>query len=299
MRNGFRSWWPLLIASLLAGGCRRSDLVEQELRARDVQYREALQELMRSEATVDNLRRENDVLRAGSGLSPELAAANFSVRKLVIGRGTAGVDNDRIPGDEVLTVWIEPRDADDHTMKAPGYLQIAVLEINSNGSKTLLSTWDIDPERLRCSWKQGLLSIGYEIVLPWQTPPRVENIRVAAKWTLPDGRCFEADKDIKVKLVPGALLRPEGPPPLLQSLPPLDGQIKLRPAILQTGNWTPVNGPAAAQTAAKTAAKTNGNWRPEPLQDAVGLGRPIPVEPPIRPGVSFARPPLGDVRIEE
>ncbi len=281
MRNGLRFWLPLIFAALLASGCRRNELVENQLRARDVQYREALEELMRNEAMNTDLRRENEALRAGGKLTPEQAAQTFGVRKIVIGRGTAGVDNDRVPGDEALQVWVEPRDAGDHTIKAPGKLQIAVLEINAQGEKSLLSAWDIEPEKLRQSWKQGLLSIGYMIELPWKTPPRVETIRVVARFTTADGRVFEADKDIKVKLMRGAAARPETP---ATESPTFRSASKTGP-IQQTDYWAP---------AAKLAPPAN-EWQPVPLQDAVQLGRPMAVIVP--QSSEFYRPVIGEIRV--
>jgi len=273
------------LASLLAGGCRRRDLVENELRARDIQYREALEELMRSEAISSDLRRENEALRAGQKLSPEQAAQTFGVRKIVIGRGTSGIDNDRLPGDEALQIWIEPRDASDHTIKAPGTLKIAVQEINAQGEKTLLSTWDIDADRLRDSWKQGLLSIGYMIQLPWKTPPRVETIRVIARFILPDGRFYEADKDLKVRLMPGAALRSETPP--AETLPFRPNPVAS--SVLQASLWEP-------QQSAKSVPSTS-RWQPQPLKDAVQLGRPLPVFVP--PARGFYRPVIGEIRLND
>ncbi len=286
MRNGFRIWLPLLFAALLASGCRRNELVENQLRARDVQYREALEELMRSEAVSTDLRRENDAMRAGGKLTPDQAAQTYGVRKIAIGRGTAGIDNDRVPGDEILQVWIEPRDASDHTIKAPGKLQLAVLEINAQGEKSLLSTWDIEPEKLPKLWKQGLLSIGYMIDLPWKTPPRVETIRVVARFTLPDGRVFEADRDIKVRLMRGAALRPETPQaesPTFRPTPTSQSAIQPMSFWLPAPKANPI--PPASQ------------WQPAPLQDAVQLGRPLPALAPESRG--FYRPAIGEIRVED
>ena len=95
MPAGCRTWW--LIASLtLLTGCRRSDLVEGELRTRDNQYRDAIAELNRTEAFADGLRRENEALRSGQNLSPETAALTFGVKKIVLSRATTGVDNNQI-----------------------------------------------------------------------------------------------------------------------------------------------------------------------------------------------------------
>jgi len=58
-------------------------------------------------------------------------------------------------------VVIEPRDYDDHSIKAPGTVHISVLEITPQGVKTPLCSWDISAEQLRQNWRQGLLSTGY------------------------------------------------------------------------------------------------------------------------------------------
>lgn len=274
------------MASLLASGCRRNDLVENELRARDIQYREALEELMRNEAISSDLRRENEALRAGQKLSPEQAAQTFGVRKIVIGRGTSGIDNDRLPGDEALQIWIEPRDASDHTIKAPGIIKIAVQEINAQGEKSLLSTWDVDPDTVRNSWKQGLLSIGYMIQLPWKTPPRVETIRVIARFILPDGRFYEADKDLKVRLLPGAALRSAPPPP---PETPAFRQNPFASPVLQASHWTPQKTDDPVPSASR--------WQPQPLTDAVQLGRPLPVF--VAPSAGFYRPVIGEIRVDD
>lgn len=273
----------LLLASL-AGGCRNCDRVENELRARDVQYREALEEMMRTEAVNEDLRRENEALRAGGKLTPEQAAQTFGVKKIVLGRGTSGVDNDRVPGDEALQVWVEPRDASDHTIKAPGTIQLAVLEVNPQGGKQLLSTWDFTPDQVKLAWKQGLLSIGYMLEVKWKTPPRVETIRVVARFTLPDGRWFEADKDIKVRLMPGAASRPEAPPGLQSEGPAFRPTLEAV-SVQPTGKWS-----AAPNSQSPT-------WQREPLQDAVGLQRPMPVAVP--ESTLWYRPMVGDIRVED
>src|SRR5207253_9733379 len=102
----------------------------------------------------------------------------------------------------------EPRDGDGHAIEAPGALHVEALEINTEGIKTPISSWDISPDRLRRIWRVGLLSSGYVIVLPWQHWPTSEKVRVVARFTLIDGRVFEADKDVTVRLTPQARQKP-------------------------------------------------------------------------------------------
>jgi hypothetical protein len=217
-----------LPAFVLSTGCRnKSDAVEMELRNKEILYRHSLEDLQRSEARIMAMEMELDALRKGAKITPEQAAATFGVKRITLGRATSGYDNDGLPGDELLQVVVEPHDSDDHVIKAPGALQIFTLDISPQGIKTPLCMWDISPDQLRNSWKQGLLSNGYTLQLPWKQFPAFENVRVVARFITPDKRVYEAEKDIKVRLVPGVPQRHmepmmEGPPiPLSDAGPPL------------------------------------------------------------------------------
>lgn len=207
MQAGCRQFGCLLglLLVLSTAGCRNTNqqLLEEELRARDFQYRELLEELARSEAHGDALRRELSAVRQGSNLPTEIAGQVFGLRRIVLGRGTGGYDDDRVPGDEKLVVMLEPRDADDHVVKVPGKVLVTVLQVDPQGLKIPLCSWQVGPEQLRQSWKQGLLSTGYSLTFPFKNAPQFENLRVVVRLILPDGRLFEADKDVKVRLMPG------------------------------------------------------------------------------------------------
>lgn len=251
---------PLLLGSLFLAGCRNRDLVENELRAKDTQYREALEELGRSETRTRDLERELASLREGGALTSEQAAQISGLRRIVLGRLTGGYDNDGLPGDESLQVVIEPRDISDQSVQALGQVQVAALEVSPQGVKTPISSWTVGPDQLRQSWKQGLLSTGYHVILPWKVFPKTETVRVVVRLTTHDGRIYEADKDVRVRLVPShvpLLPRPMPPPEILPSEP----SPVLVPALKQTYPNVPV-----------------GQWYVPPLEDAVELGRPIPYE---------------------
>ena len=278
MQAGRRAGFTIAMLTLLAlAGCRHGERVENELRVKDEALREATAELNRTEALADGLRRENEALRSGVCISPEGAASVYGVRKIVLGRATAGVDEDSVPGDEALRVWMEPKDADDHTIKAPGTLQVLVFEINAAGLKIPLSSWEVDDDKLRKAWTQGLLSSGYSITLNWQVPPRVESLRVVARFTTPDGRAFEADRDIKVRLLPGAAGRPEQPitsgdMPTFHSLPgscPVQFGPMLPPNLRPASHTEPASPAVPAQPS---------------LLQAVHLG---PATSAVRPQMSF------------
>jgi hypothetical protein len=259
-----------LVLLLVPLGCRHnSDLVERELRERDKQFREALDELGKAEHHNLAQQHEIEALRHGATITSEQAAQTFGLRRITFGRGTGGVDNDSLPGDEALQVILEPRETDDHIIKAPGTLYVLAVEINPQGLKTPFSSWTVSPEQLRRSWKQGLLSTGYSLILPWKNFPLTENVRVVGRFVSADNRVYETDKDIKVRLVPGAPRRPEGP--LDCPIPPQ----AIEPFTVPTAHTDrrPANNAAAAS-----------HWQAVPLDGAVQLGQPIAM-PPAPPGV--------------
>jgi hypothetical protein len=279
--------WPLTVLLgwalfVPATGCRNCDLVEAELRTRERELREAREELFKTELFNEGLQREMQSLRpdAAAKISPELASQTYTLKEIVLGRQTGGYDEDGYPGDDGILVVLEPRDPDGHPIKAPGSLKIDVAQVSLEGIKTPLSTWQIPPDQLRKTWQSGLLSTGYFVRLPWKVQPSTTKLRITVRFILPDGRAFEADKDITIRLppkpkpdkMPGVppddLLIPSGPEmehfPSPRGFPIIPPDIPIEMSKAAQPVWTP--GPSS--------------WRREPglgpLGQAVLLLKPAP-----------------------
>lgn len=261
MQAGRRALFRIFLTSVCALallGCRNTEPLENELRAKDFQMREMLDELSKSEDRTEALNRELIHLRqTGPKVAGDEAARLYGLKRIVLGRMTGGYDNDGLPGDEALQVVFEPRDADDRPTKITGLLQITALEINYRGQKLPLCTWDIPPDKLATSWRNGLLSTGYHVILPWKKLPTTEQLRIEARFSLAEGMVYEADRDVKVRLVPGARTSPPMMPPEVVPFPP-----NTLPPPATGPNLTPA-----------------GNWQPAPIHQVIQLGRPEPVEP--------------------
>jgi hypothetical protein len=269
-------------------GCQNCHQVERELRDREREVRELREELDGNRALTMALQQELCDVRQGrppipSGpplppptplqqapppeplpppsVSPDITQSSKptalpfeatlpanTVKEIVLGRQTGGYDQSCGHGDDALQVALEPRDQDGSTIKVPGYLHVDVLEILPGGTKRPLSSWDVPPHQLRHSWKNGLFGSGYFVVLPWKCWPTSEKLRVVAQFTLPDGRLFEADKDVTLHLPPVACRKPFPPPDPVPEGPTL---------------------PHRADKPVQPAA-----WPPNPLQGAVRLLRP-------------------------
>jgi hypothetical protein len=189
---------------VVVGGCRNCDLVEAELRTRERELRELRGELYRQEVYNQALQRENQALQSNTCSKPllEAAAGIVMVKEIALGRQTGGYDNDDCPGDEALQVVVEPLDVDGHAVKTPGDLYVEAIEMSPEGIKVPLSFWQVPWDQLRRTWQNGFLSVGYRVILPWQTWPSQKRLRVVARMTLPDGRVFEAERDVSIRLTP-------------------------------------------------------------------------------------------------
>ena len=125
--------------------------------------------------------------------------------------------------------------------------------------------WDIPPEQLRATWKQGLLSTGYTVLtlpLAYVLPASVENVRIVARFVTSDQRVYEADKDIKVRLVPGAAEKRPQMMPEFCCPPPPTPITEGVPLVVPTSRVTTSTSYSAAVETVELAA---GN-----------IGRPVP-----------------------
>jgi hypothetical protein len=184
-------------------GCRSCHRVESELRAREQDVLQLREDLDRCSVYNQTLQHELHSLRGELGLGPDgQPPAAYPVRSIALGRQTGGRSNDNCPGDETLQVQVEPRDPEGQAIKAPGMLVIQVQEISAEGVKRPLSSWEVPQEQLRKAWRSGLLTTGYVLNFPWKVWPSAEKLRVTAQFQLADGRVFEAEKDISVRLTP-------------------------------------------------------------------------------------------------
>lgn len=220
MQRGAATCWCLVGLTLAAAGCRapRSDLVEAELRTKERMLRETKDELDRARMMNEALERE--YLRRQHGYPPgPNDPALLSPKDLVLANGTGGVEDDLKPGDEALQLVVVPRDEDRNPTRAVGTLSVAAWEITPTGVKVPLSTWEVGAADLRRTWKSGLIGSGYHVVLNWKKLPTQERLRVAVQLALPDGRVYEADKDISVRPMPHVTPPLVEPPP---TLPPPD-----------------------------------------------------------------------------
>ena len=215
-----RGWVLVLLSSVLCplfSACapnKRYDLIEAELRTRERELAETRAALERA----INLNRayvQQSRGAPGPHVPDPSTPSYVPVKEILLARGPGGVDEDGAPGDEGLMVVVVPRDEDASPVKVPARVQILAWEVSDAGIKTPIGSWDVSAEKVRPTWRSGLISTGYFVAVPWQTYPGAEKVRIAVRLTTLDGRAFEADKDVTVKVCAnppaGAPRAPVGP----------------------------------------------------------------------------------------
>ena len=223
----FARW---LVCLLFAGsfasgiGCKpnkRYDLIEAELRTRE-------RELADTRVALEQARNLNRAY-AQQALTAEAPPPNsptyVPVKEIVLGRGTGGVFGEGPSGDDALMVVVVPRDEDGAAVKVPARLEIAAWEITTAGLKNPIGNWALPAEKVRPTWRSGLISTGYFVLVPWQTFPTSDRVRIAVRLVTLDGRTFEADRDISVKIAQGSRVNPPGP----HANPAVPGPAPVRP----------------------------------------------------------------------
>jgi hypothetical protein len=254
-------------------GCRNCELVEAELRSREAEVRALRERLHHTICVNQALQNELDACRhSAAKVNADTAPPYCVVSGIILGRQTGGHNGDRAAGDEALLVVLEPRDPSGRTVKAAGTVHVEVEEIDPEGKRTPLCTWDIPPERLSQSWRQGLWSSAYHLILPWKNWPTADKLWVGVQLTVGEGHIFKAEKTVSIRPPPPAQRKPAKPPETDQPLPP---PRKVEPPPQTSKPVTPPATPTTASEVGKT-------WQsPTPLYSAIQIGRPEPLENPL------------------
>jgi len=303
-----RTRWPVpralcLLLGVLAvlPGCRhsRQDLLEAELRTREQEIYKLRQDVQRAEMFNGSLERSIHDPAVCAPNTPgyadgPAAVMSGTVKEVVLGRGTGGMDETEAPGGGGLQVVVVPHDADGSAIKAPGVLHVEAFEVSAEGLKIPLSTWDVASLQLSKQWRNGLLSTGYFVALPWKAAPHSEKLRIVVRFnTLPDNRPFEDDRTVTIKL-PYGLPRsspigaPEAPPFNPQANVPFNPQAM--PTASPGGFPPPPEAPDPTPSQEGPVFPTNSS--PGAREPAARLLAPRPLGNPLAPTIQLLKPQL-------
>jgi hypothetical protein len=142
------------------------------------------------------------------GLGPDRVKALFVVDRIELASLTGGADYDDIPGDDGVTVYLRPLDADGHILKAAGEIIIELLDVSVPGQPRSLGRYVYnDPAELRKLWHGRFLTNHYTIRCPWDPaigpPTRREVVVNATFYDFLTGKRLTATQAVEVDL-PGS-----------------------------------------------------------------------------------------------
>lgn len=195
----------------LAAGCtlRPNAALENELRLREDRVLALQHELRQTRQELVAARRESEHLREQARQTGEQVLATEQADVLFRAEGlrintllTGGLDEDGRPGDELLSVVLEPFDADGGTLKLPGDLTIEISDPAADEAESI-GEWTYSAADVRSAWHAGFIVTGFKFRLPLPSALRHETLVVHARLSTTDGRAFDATETVNVR-VPSA-----------------------------------------------------------------------------------------------
>lgn len=102
-----------------------------------------------------------------NGFDPSKRIDVFAPVAIEIASLTGGADYDGKPGDDGVTVHLRPIDADGHVVKAPGRIEVQLLDNSDLENPRVLGTYTIDdPSQLSKLWHGRWLTNHYTLRCP-------------------------------------------------------------------------------------------------------------------------------------
>lgn len=188
---------------LLPGACispsRRVELLKDNESLR--RQNEGLErEVSDRDGTIARLRRQVEDLQ---DFETDRPADLFAPVRLEIASLTGGADYDDTPGDDGVTVYLRPRDGDDDIVKAPGRIQVQLLDNTNLAAPRVLQVCVVDePNKLGRLWHGRFLTDHYTIKCEFPADvvlPASRRVTVSAEFTdYLTGTTLRAVKEVSI-----------------------------------------------------------------------------------------------------
>lgn len=132
------------------------------------------------------------------------ARATGEIRRIEIDpRRLSGVDFDEQPGDDGITITIEPRDAGNHLVRTAGPIHVVVLDyaLRGEGNRAVVAEWKLTEAEVTRFLQDSPEDQGIQLHLLWpEDPPEHARLRVNVRFTTQDGRRLDTRRDVTVNL---------------------------------------------------------------------------------------------------
>lgn len=140
-------------------------------------------EIAQRDAAVASLRAQIENLRTWSSDRP---ADLFAATKIEIASLSGGADYDGRPGDDGITIYLRPKDADGDVVKVPGRIKVQLLDNAVLQNPRVIGNYVFDIDKLREIWHGRFMTSHYTLKCPFspnQELPASRRLLVTVEFT--------------------------------------------------------------------------------------------------------------------
>jgi len=186
-RRGSAARVVMAIVSLLViAGCDSSRRQIGIIREKEALQRTAdrmLRELSAKDARIRQLESQVAYLQS---FDPNRPVDIFSPVKIEIAGLTRGADYDGLPGDDGVTVYVRPRDADGDAVKAAGSITVQLIDNTNLAAPKVVGVYEFDDaQALRTMWHGRFNTDHFSLKCPFPdgfSPPASRRLTVSARF---------------------------------------------------------------------------------------------------------------------
>lgn len=157
-----------LVACETTPGPSRTSQLGEEIRVLKAARDEDQQQISRLADQVADLNLQVESLRR---LGPERLDRLNPPVKIVLERLTGGADYDGLPGDDGVTVYIQPIDKQGHVIKAAGEIRVQLLDLANPDGQHLLGEYVLDVDHAAEAWHGRFMTQHFTVKCPWRVGP--------------------------------------------------------------------------------------------------------------------------------
>lgn len=114
---------------------------------------------------------------------------------------TGGADFDRVPGDDGLSVLLEPRNGSEQFVPLAGPVSVVLLDPAQVGDAARVARWDFGQSEAEGKLLRDTPRRGIHLELPWPAKiPASNRLQLFVRYETADGRKLQTDREIYITL---------------------------------------------------------------------------------------------------
>lgn len=158
-----------------------------------------------SSATGGRWRKATPTGRAVEHGGPGASVSGGPVDRILLNPSmTGGLNADGKPGDEGLTVFIEPQDSQGRAVLRPAPVSVVVLDRQASGQAARVARWDFTAEQVGQRIRRTSVGSGIHLEMPWPSqPPAHKELQIFVRYEVDASHQLEAAMPVALEL-PGA-----------------------------------------------------------------------------------------------